>query len=186
MTDSDAVGVSGSGERLGATGPPEPKYCSLCATPVEHRRVGDESVWQCPDCGHRQFIRQVVGVAALVRRGSDVVLVQRKYGAMVGAWCLPCGHVRWDEDLPDAAVREVFEETGLEVEIDGVFLARTAFLNHRAHNGVVTFAARAVGGQLCAGDDAADAGWFPIDGLPEPMAFETDRFILATLREGRG
>ncbi|WP_429162156.1 NUDIX domain-containing protein [Desulfitispora alkaliphila] len=34
-----------------------------------------------------------------------------------GQWCIPCGHVEWDEDVYEALKRETFEETGLKVEV---------------------------------------------------------------------
>lgn len=34
----------------------------------------------------------------------------------VGSWCCPCGYLGWDETLKEAAVREVYEETGLELK----------------------------------------------------------------------
>lgn len=54
----------------------------------------------------------------VVRRGHRFLLTQeRKYGS---AWSIPGGRVEAGESLGDAAVREVFEETGVPVRLDGV------------------------------------------------------------------
>ena len=90
-----------------------PVYCSQCATPVERVEVGGEPVWRCPSCGHRQFRRQIVGVAVVVVEDGRLLMVQRRYGTDAGSWCIPCGHVGWDEDVREAARRELEEETGL-------------------------------------------------------------------------
>lgn len=46
-----------------------------------------------------------------------VLLVKRKEDMDVepGRWCLPCGYLDYDESLYDAAVRELFEETGVYI-----------------------------------------------------------------------
>ena len=49
-------------------------------------------------------------------RGDKILLVQRK-GSYAGQWCIPCGHVEWDEDLREAACREFQEETGLAITL---------------------------------------------------------------------
>jgi phosphatase NudJ len=54
----------------------------------------------------------------VVRRGHRFLLTQeRKYGS---TWSIPGGRVEPGESLADAAVREVFEETGVPIQLDGV------------------------------------------------------------------
>jgi len=54
----------------------------------------------------------------VVRRGHRFLLTQeRKYGA---TWSIPGGRVEPGESLPDAAIREVLEETGVPTRLDGV------------------------------------------------------------------
>lgn len=54
----------------------------------------------------------------VVRRGHRFLLAQeRKYGA---AWSIPGGRVEPGEALAEAAVREVFEETGVPIKLDGI------------------------------------------------------------------
>lgn len=54
----------------------------------------------------------------VVRRGHRFLLTQeQKYGS---SWSIPGGRVEPGETLRDAAVREVFEETGVPVQLDGI------------------------------------------------------------------
>jgi ADP-ribose pyrophosphatase YjhB (NUDIX family) len=160
-----------------------PRYCSQCAARVELVEIGGEPVWQCPDCGHRQFRRQWVGVAVIVVEDERVLMVQRRFGDRAGAWCIPCGHVSWEEDVREAAVREIEEETGLVVELDGVFDVHTTFHDRNRHNAGIWFVGHRVGGTLRAGDDAIDARFFDLDAVPTPLAFDTDERVIRRLRE---
>ena len=64
------------------------------------------------------------------------------------------GHV---ETMAEAATREVYEETGLAVEI-GELLATVPVMGFLVHD----FAATVTDGVLTAGDDAADAQWYSL------------------------
>jgi 8-oxo-dGTP diphosphatase len=160
-----------------------PRFCSQCATAVELVDVGGEPVWRCPACGHRQFRRQWVGVAVVVVEEGRVLMVRRRYGDQAGSWCIPCGHVAWDEDVREAAVRELEEETGLVVELDGVYDVHTTFHDRNRHNAGIWFTGRRIGGTLRAGDDASDVGFFPLDDIPQPLAFDTDERVIERLRD---
>jgi ADP-ribose pyrophosphatase YjhB (NUDIX family) len=162
-----------------------PVYCSQCAAPVERVEVGGEPVWRCPSCGHRQFRRQIVGVAVVVVEDGQLLMVQRRYGNGAGSWCIPCGHVGWDEDVRDAARRELEEETGLLVELDGVFDVHTTFHDRNRHHAGIWFTGHRVGGVLGAGDDAIAAAFFSLDDLPVPLAFDTDERVINRLRRER-
>jgi 8-oxo-dGTP diphosphatase len=163
-----------------------PRFCSQCAARVEVTSVGGEPVWVCPSCGHRQFRRQWVGVAVVVVEDGRLLMVKRRYGDLAGAWCIPCGHVGWDEDVREAAVRELEEETGLVVALDDVFDVHTTFINRNRHNAGIWFRGRRLGGKLRAGDDAAGVGFFPLDDIPRPLAFDTDERVIEKLRDVGG
>lgn len=87
-----------------------------------------------------------------------------------GTWSLPGGRVEPGEQSIDAVVREMFEETGLHVEV----LRRLAQVERPHPEGGVyvidDFEVTHRGGTLAAGDDAMDARWFTeADVSVEPM-----------------
>jgi 8-oxo-dGTP diphosphatase len=57
----------------------------------------------------------LVGVAGVVVRGGDVLLIRRGREPMLGAWSLPGGLLEVGETITEGIVREVFEETGVRV-----------------------------------------------------------------------
>ena len=125
------------------------------------------------------------GVAGVVLRGNRIVLVRRKYGANRGKWCIPCGNVEVGEDVRVAVKRELREETGLDVEVgDVVDVLSTHHSPERSGVGAYFLVAEK-GGDLAAGDDAAEVGLFPLEQPPLDMAFETDMQIIEQLKARR-
>ncbi len=122
------------------------------------------------------------GVAGVILRGNQIVMIRRKYGTNKGKWCIPCGNVEVGEDVRTAVRREIKEETGLDVEVgDIVDVLSTHHSPERSVVGVWFFV-KEKGGNLVAGDDAAEVQLFPLDEPPTDMAFEADRKIIERLK----
>jgi 8-oxo-dGTP pyrophosphatase MutT (NUDIX family) len=117
-----------------------------------------------------------VGARGVVRDGAGRVLLIRR--ADNGYWALPAGAMELGESIVEAAAREVFEETGLiATELSPFALytgARYTFTNmygdtYQLH--VTAFRVDAWEGELrTETDETTDAGFFPLDGLPEPLS----------------
>jgi mutator protein MutT len=107
--------------------------------------------------------RPVVGVGAVIVTGDgEVVLVRRAREPLAGAWSLPGGAVETGETLAAALVREVREETALEIEVgplvevlDRIFADETGRIRH--HYVLIDYLCRVRGGELRAGSDASAA-----------------------------
>jgi 8-oxo-dGTP diphosphatase len=109
----------------------------------------------CPSDLPRKPPNRVPCAGAVVRNDAgDVLLVQRGHEPSRGLWSLPGGRVEPGEDPRVCAAREVREETGLEVEI-GEPVVHIFVGQYEGDD----YAATVVGGELCAGDDAADVRW---------------------------
>lgn len=105
----------------------------------------------------------IPAVGAVVVRDGLLLLVRRGQPPARGMWALPGGKVQRGETLRDALVREVREETGLDIEVGEVaWVGETAGEPDRQFV-LIDFHAEVVGGTLSAGDDAAEAAWVPID-----------------------
>jgi ADP-ribose pyrophosphatase YjhB (NUDIX family) len=108
-----------------------------------------------------------------------VLLVRRAMNPERGKWALPAGYIDDGEDPRAAAIREVHEETGLEIEI-------TRLVDVQIGQGslgasiVIIYTAIVISGTARALDDADAVLWYAVaDPLPE-LAFESTRWMIET------
>jgi 8-oxo-dGTP pyrophosphatase MutT (NUDIX family) len=106
-------------------------------------------------------------VAVICNDAGDVLLTRR---ANNGLWCLPSGQMEPGESIADTVVREVAEETGLDVVIEcpvGVYSRPHPYYAARGLQVVAfVFVCRAVGGVLGLSEETTEVGYFPPDALP--------------------
>ena len=98
--------------------------------------------------------------------GPYVVLARRNIAPRAGGWSLPGGKVEERETLVDAIVREVREETGLEVRVER-FLEVVEIIDGEFHFVILDYLCTPIGGSLRAGDDAREVCWAPVYDLVE-------------------
>ena len=134
----------------------------------------------CANCGwvHYEDPKVAAGVVALL--DNRILLVRRMMVPYAGQWSIPAGFVNAYEDPAQAAIRECREETGLLVELDGLFDMLTGREHSRGADILLVYHARVVGGLLQAADDADGADWFPLDKLPE-LAFASTKKVIAKI-----
>jgi 8-oxo-dGTP diphosphatase len=106
--------------------------------------------------------RPVVGIGAVIVDAGKVVLIRRRCEPLAGRWSLPGGALELGETLEAAVVREMLEETGLDVEVGPVIevfdrIMLDAERRVRYHYVLVDYLCRPRGGILCAGGDVDSA-----------------------------
>jgi ADP-ribose pyrophosphatase YjhB (NUDIX family) len=108
----------------------------------------------------------VVAVGAVAVQDDALLLVRRGRGPAAGEWSVPGGRVEPGEALHAAVVREVLEETALEIVVDR-FLGWVERIDRSDHFVILDFAVTVLSGTATAGDDAAEVSWVPFDELGE-------------------
>lgn len=114
--------------------------------------------------------RPIPATIAVVIKDRSVLLVRRANPPDAGLWGFPGGKIEFGETIEQAAVRELFEETGVVAEAGPVFTAvdamdQGAMGETRAHYVLIAVLCRWVSGRPVAGDDALEAAWHGLDVL---------------------
>ena len=117
------------------------------------------------DSPRRYPTRPLVGAGAVVHRRGRVLLVRRRNPPNQGKWAIPGGLVELGETVQVAATREIFEETGLRVTIEGLLDVQTdvhkdAVSRLEYHYVLVDYLAKPVGGRLRLNSESSESGWF--------------------------
>ncbi len=102
-----------------------------------------------------------VAAFVFIRSEEGLLLVEQSYGSKY--WSLPGGSVEANETIEQAAIREVKEETGLDVHLTRVI----GIYRKRSEDGLaITFEGKAIGGNLEERAELGECKYFPMDGLP--------------------
>ena len=139
--------------------------------------------------------RPYVGVGVVIFRGDQVLLAQRGRSPGEVFWSIPGGAQEIDETVREAGLREVWEETGLEVEILGLIdvvdsISRDEEGRVKFHYTLVDFFAEWRNGEAVAGDDCPAVCWANVDELDgyslRDMTLEIIRLAAEKRRQMRG
>lgn len=108
----------------------------------------------------------VVAVGAVIVHQARLLLVRRGHAPSEGRWAVPGGRVAHGETLYEAVVREVREETGLEVLVDRL-LGWVERIDDQHHFVILDFLATPEDPEhpLKPGDDASEAAWVDLTDL---------------------
>lgn len=108
--------------------------------------------------------RPVVGVGGVVISGGRALLVRRASPPLQGEWSIPGGMLETGETIEQGVRRELAEETGLEVRVNGfieVFerISLDEAGRHKYHYVVLDYFCEPLRGEARAGSDAAEVAW---------------------------
>lgn len=157
-----------------------PRFCPRCGRPF----AADGSPARCTDaaCGYVWYRDPKVGAGVVVSDAAGrILLVRRNHEPRMGRWAFPSGFVDAGEVVEDAAVREVREETGVEVRLDDLL---GVYSEAGEQVIFVAYAGTLIAGEPRAGDEAIEVGLFAPDALP-PLAFDHDDQIMQAWRARR-
>ncbi|HEX2911758.1 MAG TPA: NUDIX domain-containing protein [Chloroflexia bacterium] len=159
------------------------KYCPMCASElVEEMKFGE--MRQCcpnPECGFIFFLDPKLVAVVLVENEDRLLLGRRNHNPGKGLWSFPSGYVNRGEKVEEAAIREVKEETNLDVRLKGL-------LGVYSENGspvVLTVYRAEMSNQrqelLPQEEEVMELAFFALNDLPE-LAFPFDHSILADFK----
>lgn len=158
------------------------KFCPCCAGALISKKLEGVDRLVCQECGFVFYQNPTPAVAVILVDSDRVLLVKRKLPPRAGYWSLPAGFVEYDETIEQTALREIKEETNLDIKLSNIYGIFSANDDPRHHVLLIVFQGVILNGDLIPGDDAAEAQFFAFNNLPENIAFAVHRTILNDLK----
>ncbi len=157
------------------------KYCPCCAGSFITKLLDGVERLVCSKCGFVFYLNPTPAVAVILLNSEKVLLVKRKFPPRQGYWSLPAGFIEYHESVEETAVREIKEETNLDIKLKDIYGIYSVYNEPDNHILLIVYNGEILRGELKPGDDAVEAKFFPLNRLPEDMAFSTHRTILNEL-----
>ena len=154
------------------------KYCPLCAASLVEKRSSGSVRPTCPECGFILFLEPKLVTVVVVEHEGKILLGRRNIDPGKGMWSFFGGYVNRGEKVEEAALREVKEETNLDVQLEdmiGLYSERgrahvlVAYRARVVKNGVNKLAAQP--------EEVSELAFFAPEEMPE-LAFPFDKQIL--------
>jgi len=129
------------------------QFCPMCTSPLTREVIFDDNIHRvkCPKCNWIQLSSNAVGVIVIAKNDDGIAVIFPSNEDGIG---FPAGLVEYGENPETAAIREVLEETGLEVTI--VDCLGWFFLDRATYPGPVVqimYEAKIIGGTIKASDE---------------------------------
>jgi len=170
---SNSGALAGNNRRMG--------FCPRCGQRFIWKKLGKFERQRCDQCDFVNYLNPTPGVTIIIRSPNGKVLIGRRsattrYG---NKWCLPGGYIEYEESFIETAHREVFEETGLAIRIEGIVNVVSNHLDDLHHTLVIVLIGDVLGNDEKPGDDLTELKWIDRD-LHSALcyAFEADKRIL--------
>jgi 8-oxo-dGTP diphosphatase len=121
-----------------------------------------------------------VGLGVIIEKNRQVLLIKRTKVHGAGTWSTPGGHLEYGESPEECAIREVKEETGVNIgDVRFKGITNDLFEVSEKHYITIWMEARYLDGEpvVNADREASDIGWFSWDALPKPLFLPLQNFM---------
>ena len=144
------------------------KFCPICGEALEWSFVEGCERQICKSCRRISYRNPIPVVCCLVKNSrGELLFVKRGVEPGKGKWALPGGFIESGEKIEEAGCRELLEETGLKGEPGRLIGVETQKSEMYGPLVVVGQEFLVDNEDITVGDDAAEAGFFPENKLPD-------------------
>ncbi|GHO44338.1 NUDIX domain-containing protein [Ktedonospora formicarum] len=159
----------------------EIKYCPVCATLLIEKELFNARRLACENCGFIFFLNPKVVVVVVIQRNGRFLLGKRNIDPGKGKWGFTGGYVDQNESVEEAALREVKEETNLDIQLEGLI---GVYSQHGSPHIIIAYQGRILDNNIQnltpQVEEVSELGFFAPDTLPD-LAFPSNRSILRDL-----
>jgi len=101
-----------------------------------------------------------VGSAVILENGKgEILLAKSNKDPVKGKWIIPGGGIKFGEKIKDAVVREIKEETGLNIEVTGFITVYELIIPEKEHRIIFYHKGKVKSGKIKTSDDISEVIW---------------------------
>jgi ADP-ribose pyrophosphatase YjhB (NUDIX family) len=160
-------------------------HCLKCGNILTPIALDGQTREMCLKCGWVYYPQRKVSAGCIIEKGNRLLMVCRASEPWRGYWYLPSGFVEVEESPFQAAVREVKEETGLDVKIENLYGVYSYNDDPRGNGILILYNGKVTGGKFIANNEASDIAYFSAEAIPENMASTSHRAAIKDWMAGR-
>ncbi len=145
------------------------RYCPQCAKPLERQEhQNGEAFPGCPDGHFTHYDNPAAVAGAVVRQDGKYLVLKRAQEPSKGKWEIPGGFINAGETAEETIIRELKEETGLDVRIVRYIGSFASVYGETGTRTVGTsYLAEPTGGTFALSDESEEHRWVGLDEFPE-------------------
>jgi ADP-ribose pyrophosphatase YjhB (NUDIX family) len=161
----------------------EYSFCPWCGTGLVEADIDGKIRKHCPKCDFINYRNPIPAAGAIIETDKGILLVKRKYPPYVGDWCFPAGFMEYGESPQVCCIRELKEETGLNITIHALFNIYAGKDDPRTRAVLILYLASADSVSPIPGDDADVCRYFSETEIPTNIAFASHRQAIGEFYE---
>ena len=154
-------------------------FCPRCGDRLEERLLDGEQKPQkvCGNCGFIFYLNPKVAAGTIPRQDGKIWLIRRNIEPSYGSWTYPGGYVDLGERVQEAAIRETYEETMLQVRLDRLL---NVYSYGKSGIVMIAYCATVISGTPEITPESREIQSFYLDEIPwSDLAFPSTREALA-------
>lgn len=155
------------------------KYCPYCATRLVEKSISHVLRPACPACGFISFLEPKLVTVVVVEHDGKILLGKRNINPGKDMWSFFSGYVNRGEKVEEAAIREVKEETNLDVQLEDLI---GLYSQRESPHVLVAYRATVIKDDVNSleadPEEVSELAFFTPEEIPE-LAFPFDQHILS-------
>jgi len=153
-------------------------FCPRCSKNLVSKTIDKSVVKACENCGFIFWNNPIAVVSLLLHQDNKILMLQRANQPFKNSWVLPGGFMNIDETSEDAIKREVKEETGLNVNVDGIIGVYRIDNDPRGIHIDIIYHGKLNGQTPTVSKEATNWFLFSKDELPKDIAYKHKNAII--------
>ncbi|MFA4937051.1 MAG: DUF4202 family protein [Patescibacteria group bacterium] len=150
----------------------EYNFCPTCSNQLKRKLVDRQRLLFCPKCNFVFWNNPKPVVSVILKKQGKILLIKRAKTPLKNFWCLPGGYVNYSEKPESALIREVKEETNLDIKVDKLVGVYQIDNDPRGINLDIIYFGSIIGGESRLNKESSEVRYFSMDTLPKLIAYK--------------